>query len=227
MPPRVKVLFSFGAPGRCDCLPQSREWNETRMMMTRHERFRSWPFLTLTGGLMLALALFALSACSRSGNESGLPHSSGVAGLAGDSAQGSGSTALPTAAGLPTATLTVEEDPPGVQLNVEIAANETDREEGLMYRQTLSDSDGMLFLFPAPTTLGFWMKNTYVPLDIAFLDDLGRVMQIVQGKPLDETVLVPSSAYTSVLEVAGGWFERHNLGVGATVHIPAGLPKAS
>ena len=46
-----------------------------------------------------------------------------------------------------------------------------------------------LFLFPAPTTLGFWMENTYVPLDIAFLDDLGRVMQIIHGKPLDTTVL--------------------------------------
>jgi len=196
-------------------------------MAMPHRRLRSWPFLALTGGLVLGLAIVALSACSRSGNDPGLPHSSGIAGLAGDSAQGKASTAVPTAAGPPTAMLTVEEDPPGVQLNVQIAANETDREVGLMYRQTLSDDAGMLFLFPAPTTLGFWMKNTYVPLDIAFLDDLGRVMQIVHGKPLDETVLAPSSAYTSVLEVAGGWFQRHNLGVGATVHIPAGLPKAS
>ena len=69
------------------------------------------------------------------------------------------------------------------------------------------------------------MENTYVPLDIAFLDDLGRVMQIIHGKPLDTTVLRPSSAYTFVLEVAGGWFDRHNLGVGATVHMPPGLPE--
>ncbi|MGH2632619.1 MAG: DUF192 domain-containing protein, partial [Tepidiformaceae bacterium] len=164
--------------------------------------------------------------CSNATDDSGLSHSSGVAGLAGDSAHGTSATAIPTAPGLPTATLTVEEDPPGVKLNVQIAANESDREVGLMYRQSLSDDDGMLFLFPAPTTLGFWMKDTYIPLDIAFLDDLGRVMQIVHGKPLDTTTLAPSAAYSSVLEVAGGWFERKGLGVGATVHMPAGLPKA-
>jgi len=193
--------------------------------MTNSPRQTCARFRHAASAASVLVVLLCLASCGSSATGAG-SHSSGVAGLAGDSAHGTAATPLPTAAGLPTAHITVEEDPPGVSLDVEIAANETDRDTGLMYRQTLSDSDGMLFLFPSPTTLGFWMKNTYVPLDIAFLDDLGRVMQIVHGKPLDTTVLRPSSAYTSVLEVAGGWFDRHNLGVGATVHMPTNLPKA-
>lgn len=188
-------------------------------------RIRPGRMLVALGcGAALVVGLLMLAACTHDEHNTGLLHSSGVAGLASDSAHGAPGTATPAAVSLPTTTVTVEEDPPGVTLNVEIASTEAQRDRGLMFRESLSDSSGMLFLFPAPTTLGFWMKDTYIPLDIAFLDDLGRVMQVVHGKPLDTTPLVPSAPYTSVLEVAGGWFERMGLGVGATVHIPPGLP---
>jgi len=142
----------------------------------------------------------------------------------GAAACGSGHGAAATA--LPTRSISVQAGGAPVPLTVEIASTESEREQGLMYRQSLAETAGMLFLFPAPSSVGFWMKNTYIPLDIAYLDDLGRVMQIVQGKPLSEALLSPASPYHAVLEVAGGWFQRHNLGVGATVKLPANLPRA-
>lgn len=113
-----------------------------------------------------------------------------------------------------------------VKLDVEIAATEPEREQGLMLRQSLGDDTGMLFLFPNESTNGFWMKNTYIPLDIAYIDDSGHVAEIREGKPLDESVLTPAKPYHSTLEVADGWFERHNMTVGATVTVPGNLPKA-
>jgi uncharacterized membrane protein (UPF0127 family) len=71
------------------------------------------------------------------------------------------------------------------------------------------------------------MRNTYIPLDIAYLAADGTVLEIVHGVPLDETILTPQQPYRYVLEVNGGWFERHGLGVGAKVSIPslAALPR--
>ena len=103
---------------------------------------------------------------------------------------------------------------------------ETQREHGLMARQSLADDAGMLFIFPGETMGGFWMKNTLIALDIAYLDGGGRVLEIKHGKPLDETVLSPKQPYRYTLEVAGGWFERHQMGPGAMLSLPADLPKA-
>jgi uncharacterized membrane protein (UPF0127 family) len=64
------------------------------------------------------------------------------------------------------------------------------------------------------------MKNTYVPLDIAYLSPEGVVQEIAQGEPLNETILTPAQPYRHVLEVNQGWFERHGLGVGSVVSIP-------
>jgi uncharacterized membrane protein (UPF0127 family) len=134
-------------------------------------------------------------------------------------------TASPTAAA-GTRDVTVTAGTTVARLNVEIAATEAERERGLMERTALADSAGMLFLFASDTTIGFWMKDTLSALDIAYLDASGKVVGIVHGKPLDETVLPPPGPYRYTLEVAGGWFERHGLGVGAVVSIPSDLPKA-
>jgi uncharacterized membrane protein (UPF0127 family) len=112
------------------------------------------------------------------------------------------------------------------KLNVELATTEPEREQGLMLRQSLGDDTGMLFLFPAESSVGFWMKGTYIALDIAYIDDSGHIAEIRHGKPLDETILTPAKPYHSTLEVAGGWFERHNMGVGTAVALPANLPRA-
>jgi uncharacterized membrane protein (UPF0127 family) len=93
-----------------------------------------------------------------------------------------------------------------------------------MYRRTLDPDRGMLFIFPADSRTGFWMRNTYIPLDIAYISSDLVVLEIRQGVPLDETVLTPSAPFRYVLEVNHGWFEAHGLGVGARVILPDDLP---
>jgi uncharacterized membrane protein (UPF0127 family) len=130
----------------------------------------------------------------------------------------------PPAVAAKTYPITLTQGGQTAQLNIEVAATELEREQGLMLRQSLADDTGMLFLFPVESTIGFWMKNTYIPLDIAYIDDSGHIAEIREGKPLDETVLTPAKPYHSTLEVAGGWFERHNMTTGAMVTTPSNLP---
>ena len=109
-------------------------------------------------------------------------------------------------------------------VRVEIAATAAERQLGLMYRTEIAEDAGMLFLFPRVGQGGFWMRNTLIPLDIAYIGADLKVIDIKHGVPLDETPLTPSAPYLYVLEVNGGWFERHGMGPGAVVTLPGGLP---
>lgn len=111
-------------------------------------------------------------------------------------------------------------------VRIEVAATLAARQQGLMFRQELAADAGMLFLFPADVQYGFWMRNTHVPLDIAYISSAGEVLDIKAAKPLDETLLIPSKPYRYVLEVNQGWFERHEMGIGAKVSLPRDLPAA-
>ena len=135
--------------------------------------------------------------------------------------------AAPPATTWPTATISVAGGGHSTTLDVEIANTLSRREQGLMYRQSLDDAHGMIFLFPNDTTDGFWMQNTYIPLDIAYISADGKVVDIVHGKPLDQTILYSSQPYRYALEMAGGWFQRHGYAVGATITLPPNLPPAS
>jgi hypothetical protein len=106
------------------------------------------------------------------------------------------------------------------ELVVELALTQEERALGLMHRQELAEDAGMFFVFEGMVRTGFWMKDTYVPLDIAFLSEEGKVQQIIAGEPLNEELLQPVFPYRYVLEVNQGWFERHGLGEGAIVKIP-------
>jgi uncharacterized membrane protein (UPF0127 family) len=68
------------------------------------------------------------------------------------------------------------------------------------------------------------MKNTYIPLTIAYLGEDGRVLALRDGKPLDETILYPGTPFYAVLEVNHGWFQRHGMDVGAVVELPKDAP---
>lgn len=133
---------------------------------------------------------------------------------------------VPAAPAWPTAHAEVQGAGKSFALQLEIANTESRREQGLMFRQSLDDAHGMLFVFPGNRDVSgaFWMKNTYIPLDIAYLDADGTVLEIREGKPLDLTALTPKHPYRYTLEVAGGWFERHGLGEGARLELPANLP---
>lgn len=126
-----------------------------------------------------------------------------------------------------TFTIVVSQGDARAAVRVEVAANLDDRQRGLMFRQELAEDAGMLFLFGREVRTGFWMRNTYVPLDIAYIGADQRVIAIKQGVPLDETPLTPGENYLYVLEVNAGWFERHGMGPGAVVTLPGGLPPAT
>jgi uncharacterized membrane protein (UPF0127 family) len=107
-------------------------------------------------------------------------------------------------------------------LRVQVAADEPSRELGLMSRTNLSEQEGMLFVFPSPQPVSFWMKDTLLPLSVAYLGVSGRIFEIHDLRPRDETPVPSSSrAVAYALEVPQGWFGRHGLMAGDSV---AGLP---
>ncbi len=80
----------------------------------------------------------------------------------------------------------------------------------------------MLFVFPDSTPRSFWMRNTRIPLDILYLDEDGRIVGLqANARPLDETPLPSGAPCRFVLEVPGGWSQRHEVGVGARVDLGA------
>ncbi len=113
---------------------------------------------------------------------------------------------------------------PGDTLWVEIAATEESQVLGLMFRDTLPENHGMLFVYPEPRRLRFWMKNTLLPLDIAFADENGVIVDIQQMEPLSLEEHVSPVPVRYALEVNRGWFRRHGVQVGDTLKGPAILP---
>ncbi|MFP4560676.1 MAG: DUF192 domain-containing protein [Thiohalorhabdus sp.] len=114
----------------------------------------------------------------------------------------------------------------GEQLEVEIAATPGDRKQGLMGRNRLGADRGMLFVWPEADHRAFWMKNTPLPLSIAFLDEKGRVLNIEQMAPLREDVHYRSRRPAQLaLEVNQGWFEERGIERGDQIRlrIPADL----
>jgi uncharacterized membrane protein (UPF0127 family) len=108
-------------------------------------------------------------------------------------------------------------------LTVEVARTPAQHARGLMYRVWMAEDAGMLFVFQRDSRQGFWMANTYIALDIAYIGRDGTVQEIRKGVPLSQAVLTPGEPYRYVLEVNEGWFERHGMGVGAKVVLPDGL----
>ena len=105
----------------------------------------------------------------------------------------------------------------------EVAATADERAEGLMYRDEVPDGTGMLFVFQDSQPRAFWMANTYVPLDIAYMDPSYRIVDIIQMEPL-VTDSYPSGAPSMfALEVRQGWFAEHEIRVGAVADIEFGV----
>ena len=116
-------------------------------------------------------------------------------------------------AGLPTRTLTIG----GHRLTVEIAATPEQRATGLMNRFSLQTDHGMLFVFEAPQPLSFWMKDTYVPLSIAFVDTRGRIVNIEDMRPQDESPHFSKGLALYAIEMRQGWFAAKGIGAGDVV----------
>ena len=106
----------------------------------------------------------------------------------------------------------------------EVAATAEEREQGLMYRDEVPDGTGMLFVFTDSRVRSFWMANTYVALDIAYLDPSFRVVDIVAMEPLVTDSYASSAPAMYGLEVRQGWFGERGITVGAQTEIVFGVP---
>ncbi len=120
-----------------------------------------------------------------------------------------------TGRSLPTAQLKVGEH----YLTVEIAATREERAEGLMYRKKLPENRGMLFVFEKERRLSFWMKNTYIPLSIAFISSDGRIRQIEDMQPESLASVTSDRSVLYALEVNRGWFTEHGIQAGDRVEL--------
>ena len=105
-----------------------------------------------------------------------------------------------------------------VEVSLEVAATPAERERGLMYRRSLAEGRGMLFVFDADGNQSFWMKNTLIPLDLLFIARDGTVVGIhANATPLSTADIAVGKASRYVLEVPGGWAARHGISAGARV----------
>jgi uncharacterized protein len=104
------------------------------------------------------------------------------------------------------------------KLTIEIADNEAETTQGLMYRRTMPDSCGMVFIFPDSQPRNFWMKNTYLPLDILYLDESKKIVTIQANRtPFSEEQIPSFENAKYVLEVNAGYCKRKGIEKGDMV----------
>jgi uncharacterized protein len=183
----------------------------------------------LTGGLLLVVAGAALLAWL-------LASAAGLVGASDDPtmADPPAAGAAPTTAaggGRPTAGYRLEPlDGPAVTVQLEIAADPAARARGLMGRREVPEGTGMVFLYPEDVAEAFWMKNTLVPLSIAFVAADGRVVSVAEMTPCEADPCpsyAPAGPYRYAVELTAGAFPAAGIGKGAKVVPidPAALPE--
>ncbi len=106
------------------------------------------------------------------------------------------------------------------RITVEVARTPAQIEQGLKYRRRLPKDRGMLFIFPRPAERSFWMKDTLIPLSIAFIDRKGRIIDIRDMEPDGGGKShSPGRPFLHALEMNRGWFEKNNVRVGDRLDI--------
>ena len=123
---------------------------------------------------------------------------------------GNGTPPAVPGAQLPVDWLTVS----GHRITVELASDPDERARGLMFRQSLPPDHGMLFVFPRDDVQAFWMRNTTIPLSIAYADGRGRIVRIADLEPLDERPVTSIAPARYALEMNRGWFAAHGVATG-------------
>jgi uncharacterized protein len=104
------------------------------------------------------------------------------------------------------------------RIHAEVADDQASRMTGLMNRKTMPTQDGMLFVFESPQRHCFWMKNTFLPLSIAFIDDAGKIVNIADMQPQTETSHCAEKPVRFALEMNLGWFKSKGIGAGTVVN---------
>jgi uncharacterized membrane protein (UPF0127 family) len=106
------------------------------------------------------------------------------------------------------------------RIRAELAATPNTRSTGLMHRRSLGPNQGMLFVFPDRAGHCFWMRNTLLPLSIAFIADDGRIVNIADMEPMTENPHCPAQAVRLALEMEQGWFARRGIEAGQRLGLP-------
>jgi uncharacterized membrane protein (UPF0127 family) len=120
---------------------------------------------------------------------------------------------------LETAVLTiVRADSTPVEITVEMARTEEEKTQGLMHRKKLPDGEGMIFIYDRDQQMSFWMKNTVIPLSIAFIASDGRIIEIKDMQPLDLSSVRSSRSVRYALETPQGWFDRAGVKPGDVIN---------
>ena len=133
---------------------------------------------------------------------------------------GNGTPPAVPGAQLPVEWLTVG----GHRITVEVARDPAERSRGLMFRESLPPDHGMLFLFARDDVQTFWMRNTVIPLSIAYADGHGRIVRIADLEPLDERPVTSVAPARYALEMNRGWFAAHGVVAGDRITgIPGGI----
>lgn len=108
-------------------------------------------------------------------------------------------------------------------IKAEFASTEKERQQGLMFRKKMGHNEGMVFLFDAPGNACMWMKNTFIPLSVAFIDDSGKIVNIEDMQPQTTESHCAKKPVRYALEMNAGWFKQKNIKPGAIIK---GLPKS-
>jgi uncharacterized membrane protein (UPF0127 family) len=126
---------------------------------------------------------------------------------------GAGAASSALAQALPVKTLTA-----GMHvIHAEVASTDATRSRGLMYRKTLAPNSGMLFVFEQANVQCFWMRNTLLPLSIAFILDDGTITNIADMAPMTENSHCSTAAVRYTLEMEQGWFASHGIAAGKKI----------
>jgi uncharacterized membrane protein (UPF0127 family) len=119
------------------------------------------------------------------------------------------------------APLVVETQAGARRFTVEVADDFNERSRGLMFRESMADDHGMLFVFEQMQEVGFWMHNTPMPLDLLFIGQDGRVKDILPGKPFSDAIIAPREPVRFVLEFKQGTAARTGIRAGDVIRHPA------
>jgi len=109
------------------------------------------------------------------------------------------------------------------RIEAEVAATDQNRQTGLMQRQQMAPQHGMLFVFPQPNTYCMWMRNTLIPLSVAFMDEEGKIINVEDMQPKTEDNHCARRPARYALEMNLGWFSQRGLKAGTKL---GGLEKA-
>ena len=108
------------------------------------------------------------------------------------------------------------------RIHAEVAATDAQREQGLMHRKSLPENNGMLFVFDRPARSCMWMKNTLIPLSVAFIEYDGTIVNIEEMAPLTTDSHCSAGWIRYALEMNAGWFRKNGLKPGSRI---SGLPQ--